>query len=203
MSTTLAPTKNAAADKWIIKSIEQHQNFAINFQKAKECALNAGFFLLQAQAAAEPGDWMPLIERHADKISQTTVYRYIAFATEVTEWVKAEFPGIKDNLVHAAAMKMVLKSPKGYIALCRQLELMRKFGEYDEVKYRAKKMLGDSKQIEFSFDELSAHLNVFTQDFRLTLPEGKDEAEALTELETQLEQALASVRARRSATIEV
>ena len=135
---SLQPTKNLAADKWIQKALEQHQQFAANFQRAKECALNAGFFFLQAQNSAAHGDFGALIERYSEKISSRTVYRYIEFASEVIEWVKAEFPGIANNKIPAAAMKMVLKSPKGYVALCRQLELMRKFGEYDEVKYRTK-----------------------------------------------------------------
>jgi hypothetical protein len=196
---SLLPTKNVAADKWIQKAIEQHQLFAVNFQKAKECALNAGFFFLQAQTAADHGDFGALIERYKDKISSRTVYRYIEFAAEVIEWVKAEYPGITNDKVAAIAMKMVLKSPKGYIALCRQLELMRKFGEYDEVKYRSKKLLGDGKpQLEFSFDELSASVDVFSkigqENFFLKFPEGKDETEALGELEAKLETALARVR---------
>ena len=115
------------------------------------------------------------------------------------EWVKAEQPQIEgmENIL-AAGIKMVLQSPKGYVALFRQLGEMRKFGEYDEVKYRTRKLLGDGKQLSFSFDELSAHIKVFATDFKLELPEGKDEATALTELETELETALASVRQRKN-----
>ena len=190
--------KNISAAKYIEQALREHQQFILAFKKCKEHALNAGFFFLAAQAAAEHGDFNAVLLKYSELVAERTVYRYIEFANEVMAWVKLENPEANADTALKLAKEMVMQSPKGYIALCRQLQLMRKFGEYDEVKYKTRKLLGDGKQIEFSFDELAAHIKVFTTDFRITLPEGKDEATALTELETELEAALTNVRARKS-----
>jgi len=191
--------KNLSTAKYIEQGIAQHQQFVAAFRKAKESALNAGFFFLAAQEAADHGDFESVLLKYEEQCSKTTIYRYIDFAKEVIEAVRATLSAsaTAEELL-AAGKAMVLQSPKGYIALCRQLQLMRKFGEYDKVKYKTRKVLGDGKQIEFSFDELAAHIKVFTTDFRITLPEGKDEATALTELETELEAALTNVRQRKN-----
>ena len=188
--------KNLSAAKYVEHGIQQHQQFVAAFRKAKEHALAAGFLFLAAQDAAGHGDFESVLLKYEEQCSRRTIYRYIEFAHEVIEWVKLEQPDCPQQQLLAVAKAMVMKSPKGYIALCRQLQLMRKFGEYDEVKYKTRKLLGDGKQIEFSFEELSAHIKVFTTDFRITLPDGKDEAAALEELETELENALTNVRSR-------
>jgi hypothetical protein len=198
--SALPATKNQAAAKWIEQGIKQHELFRRAFQTAKEHAFNAGIFFWSAQQSAQEGDWQLLLGAFEAQISERTVYRYIAFATEVMEWVKAEHPQIKDlEKLRAAGSAMVLKSPKGYIALCRQLELMRKFGEYDEVKYKTKKLLGAGQpQLEFSFAELTATIDVLTHfgddNYSFKYAEGADEAATLDEVERKLETALARVR---------
>lgn len=194
---TLPIKKNLSAAKYIEQALREHQQFIAMFKKCKEHALNAGFFFLAAQEAAEHGDFGAVLMKYSDLVSDRTVYRYIEFAKEVLEWVRLENPEATSDEALKLAKEMVMKSPKGYIALCRQLQLMRKFGEYDEVKYRTRKLLGDGKQIEFSFEELTAHISVFKSDFRLVLPEGKDEIEALNELEVNLMSALDNVRERK------
>ena len=191
--------KNGSAAKYVEQGIQQHQQFIAAFRKAKEHALNAGFFFLSAQECAEHGDFESVLLKYEEQCGRSTIYRYIDFAKEVLEWARLEAgkDATADQLL-TAGRSMVLQSPRGYIALCRQLSLMRKFGEYDEVKYKTKKLLGESKQLAFTFEELTAHLKVYTTDFKLELPEGKDEAAALDELEAELENALASVRSRKN-----
>ena len=203
MSNQLPIKKNGSAAKYVEQGIQQHQQFIAAFRKAKEHALNAGFFFLSAQECAEHGDFESVLLKYEEQCGRSTIYRYIDFAKEVLEWARLEAgkDATADQLL-TAGRSMVLQSPRGYIALCRQLSLMRKFGEYDEVKYKTKKLLGESKQLAFTFEELTAHLKVYTTDFQLTLPEGKDETTALTELETELETALTNIR-QRKATINV
>ena len=175
-----------------------HERFKRVFEEAKANALKAGYFFSEAQKSVERGDWEPLIERYGGQISRTTIYRYIEFSEEVFAWVRAENPKLigQDKMI-AAAQKMVLRSPKGYIALCRQLELMRKFGEYDEVKYRMKKL--GTKQMEFEFADLAMSIDHLTHlgdaHYNFKFPEGQDEAAFIEEVETKLETALKRVRA--------
>ena len=185
------------------EGIRLHENFRRAFDAAKEAAFRAGIYFMQAQASAERGEWLPFIEKYKPQISQTTVYRYIAFSEEILEWVKAENPKLvgQDKLI-AVALKMVLRSPKGYIALCRQLELMRKFGEYDEVKYRMKKL--GTKQMEFEFADLAMSIDHLTHlgdaHYNFKFPPGQDEAEFIEQVETKLETALKRVRAMKHKT---
>jgi hypothetical protein len=188
------------AEKWLIEAIAFHEKFRRTFELAKECALKAGIFFNHAQTACAHGEWLPLIEKFEGVISRTTIYRYMSFANEVFEWVKAEHPKLAgDDKMIAAAQKLVLRSPKGYIALCRQLELMRKFGEYDEVKYRMKKL--GTKQMEFEFADLAMSIDHLTHlgdaHYNFKFPEGQDQAEFIEQVETKLETALKRVRAMK------
>jgi len=57
---------------------------------------------------------------------------------------------------------MVMQSPKGFVALCRELKLMRKFGEYDSVAYALSKQGRENRerQLElFSYEECTNHLH--------------------------------------------
>jgi len=76
---------------------------------------------------------------------------------------------------------------------------MRKFGEYDEVKYKSKKLLGNGVgQIEFDFDKLAASVEVLThfgdKNYAFKYPEGADEYQYINDVETKLEAALKRVR---------
>jgi hypothetical protein len=191
----------SSADKWMHEGIHFHENFKRTFEVAKEAALNAGIFFKQAQDSCKHGEWESLIEKYAGQISRTTIYRYVDFSEELLGWAKATNPTmVGQDKLKAAAMKMALLSPKGYIALCRQLEKMRKFGEYDEVKYRMKKLNG-AGQMEFDFAALMPAMdqlaNLADEKCVLKFPDGVDRDEYLTELETKLANATKAVRALR------
>lgn len=199
------PTKNNVCARYIEQALKEHAAAVQAFRNCKERVLKCGFFFREAQANCNHGDFGAVLLKYEDQISKSSVYKYIDFANEVEAWVKAENPKL-EGMQHilAAGIKMVLQSPKGYIALFRQLGEMRKFGEYDEVKYRAKKMLGESKQLSFSFELLASEFSRYAEnDFTVTVPEGKDEAEAYEELACKLEATAAKLRAKAAKPIEV
>ena len=182
--------------------LAEHSEFLKAFHKAKCHAFRAGVYFLKAQAEITEGDWSDYLVTFEDKISRTTVYRYMAFADEVIKWAKASNPTLSGDALASAALDMAMQSPKGYIALCRQLELMRKFGEYDAVKYAQKRIGGDSKQVEFKSTSGLSTLDMLSRvgepDFNLVFPDDRKPAECLTELESKLETALQKVRALRN-----
>jgi hypothetical protein len=195
------------AEKWMTAGIHFHQNFKHTFEIAKEAALNAGIHFIQAQSSCAHGEWLPLLETYKSEISQVTVYRYIAFVTEVFEWVRAENPKlVGPDKLKDAALKMILKSPKGYISLCRELKLMRKFGEYDEVRYRMKKLNG-AGQMEFDFAAMMPAMdqlaNLANDKCVLKFPDGVDRDEYLAELEAKLAAAVKAVRLLKTKTTDV
>ncbi len=198
------PTKTAPSHQWMLEGIKQHQSFQRAFQAAKEHALNAGIFFISASQSHDHGDWQNFCGAYSTQISERSIRRYMEFATEVIEWVKAENPNlVGEAKLKDAALKMVLQSPKGFIALCRELKVMRKFGEYDEVRYRTKKLLGGSgEQIEFEYASAAkaiAQLSLIDlPNFHLKFPEGADEDAEIAKLETGLETALAKVREFRA-----
>ena len=193
------PTKQSSAAKWMIEGIKQHEEFVSHFQKAKEYALNAGLFFASAREEIADGEWGQFLIGYDHIVKVRTVQRYVEFAQEVLKWVKTEHPKLVGmEKLSAAAREMILQSPKGLVALCRELKLMRKFGEYDEVKYRTKKLLGTGSQIEFEFAELAASIDVLThfgeENYQFKYPDGVDEVEYMSALESKLEAALTRVR---------
>lgn len=184
--------------QWFSKGVAKHVEFNRQFKLTRQAGVDAAFFFLQARACVEHGDWAQFCELQADKISPRQVRFYIQLAEEAIQWVQREKPGIsKVGELHLAAREMVMQSPKGLVALCRELGHMRKFGEYDEVKY-ANRKLGRQGQIEFDFAKVLAPLDVLAhfgdENYTFTYPEGKDQAEFITEVEAKLEAALQRVR---------
>jgi hypothetical protein len=187
----MKPSKQANAAKWMLEGIKQHQKFLQDFQSAKEDAFNAGLFFLSAKAEMEHGDWELFKQNYADKIPPRSLERYCEFATEVLAWAREENPKLVSvDQLQGLARSMVLQSPKGMVALCRELKLMRRFGEYDAVKYASRKMLGAGGQIEFDFTSAEKTLQMLCDPkVQLTFPEGTDELAALTELDGTLKSA--------------
>lgn len=207
MSALKLPTRGA--DLFMTEGLNAHIAFVGHWQKGKERALNAGWFFMQAREQVKDGDWETYVEIFCDsrckKINgnQPLTYRTVRFYTQLTlealEWAKAEHPGIsKPEKLLEFAIKMVMQSPKPLVALCRELGHMRKFGEYDEVKYALNKRLKGSDQIEFEFDKVMAPLDMLARlaDPKISFryPEGRDELEYMTEVETKLETALRLIR---------
>jgi hypothetical protein len=79
--------------------------------------------------------------------------------------------------ISAAARAMVMDSPKGLVALCRELKLMRRFGEYDAVKYRSKQIKGN-QQMEFNYSDAADTLQLLCSD-QVELPKDISQAEEL------------------------
>lgn len=191
----------ATADKWIKQAIAESALARKSFEATKVHALNAGWNFMQARLVCErDGEvFENLIHAHEHQISRRSVFRYVEFAESALAWAAAEQPSLKAKPAELlkAAYKVVLQSPKPFIALMRQLGEMRKFGEYDAVKYAIAKR-GGVQQIEFSFDKVSSSLDLLTHlddvNYVMNFGEGKDEAEALAELEAKLENALEKIR---------
>ncbi len=188
--------------RWMSDAIKLHLKFQSHFQAAKESALMAGIFFSKAQQACAHGEWQSLIQEFSSEVSETTVRRYMDFSAEVVEWVKKSHPNLKsEEDILAEGKRLVLLSPKGYVALCRQLALMRKFGEYDEVRYRKEKLLSQG-QIEFDFSATVKHLETLAhfgdEKYLFIYPEGVEESAFLEEVETKLATALERVRAAKA-----
>lgn len=193
------------ANRWFAEGVKCHQIFNRAFKQARENAINAGFFFMSARELVPHGEWSMFCELHAQEIPERTVRFYLQLAESAIEWVKSEQPGLKKiSEVHAAAREMVMQSPKPLVALCRELGHLRKFGEYDAVKYAQKKL--GSGQLELDFEKISSSLDLLTHfgeaNVQLIFPEGKDQEQALAEVETKLETALLRVREMKRGVIE-
>lgn len=163
------------------------------FEETKIRALNAGVFFIKARAEVGEGEFNNLILRYEERqeIGRSTVYRYIQFTEGALEWAAAEHPELRNkaDALLKAAYKVVLQSPKAFVALMRQLGEMRKFGEYDSVKYATRK-LGSPTQIEFHFDKVFGAVDLLSHlgdaNYQICFPTDKDETEALKELRDKL-----------------
>lgn len=187
----------------MVDAIKLHEKFISSFQAAKEAALLAGIFFGKARQECDHGEWGEMVAAHSKVLSETTIRRYLEFAEEILAWVRNKNPKIKnEEELLREAKTFVLDSPKGYIALARQVKLIRKFGEYDAVKYRQRKLLGTSTQIEFTFSEVSKHIEALThlgeENYNFMFPSDTNPDEFLGDLESKLQTALDRVRASRS-----
>lgn len=166
--------------------VEKAKAFDRDMKQLRRDGIDAAFAFQQAREVTPHGEWGVFCDVHKEEISPRTVRFWCALADEAIAWVRESNPQLKTvSDIQAAARDLVMQSPKPLIALCRELGHMRKFGEYDAVKYAQKKLGGGSAQIEFKFDELLApldHLAHFGEEkFTFTYPAGRDESEVLDE----------------------
>jgi len=185
------------AHGFFLEGVKKHGAFDRSLKQARADGMDAAFLFLQARELVEHGQWGQFLELHADRISPRTVRFYCQLADEAVLWVQADQPKLKLlSDIQVAARHMVMQSPKPLIALCRELGHMRKFGEYNAIKYAIKK--SGQAQIEFNFDKLTSSLDVLThfgdENYSFVYPEGKDESEYLGEVEAKLEAALVRIR---------
>lgn len=181
-------------EKWFREGIAEHQKFLAAFRSAKEAAFNAGLYFLSAKAAHKHGEFEQFADLFREQVSVRSVRRYMEFSTECLEWAKSDRPDLKSLAkLQDHARALVLQSPKGMVALCRELQLMRKFGEYDAVKYaRNKTSDRDEPQLFFSFEEFESALQPLVRN---QAPQLKDLAvSSLQKLEADLAAAAATVR---------
>jgi hypothetical protein len=186
--------------KWMERGIVESESCRKSFKATKIHAMNAGHAFAKAREGLD-GEFVAYLAKYEHQVSKTTVYRYMEFFEAALAWAADQNPQLKnkpDELLKSA-YEVVLQSPKPFIALMRQLGDMRKFGEYDSVKYATKKLsAGSNAQIEFAFDDVFSTVDILShlgdENYQINYPEGKDSVEALTELEAKLDSALTRVR---------
>jgi hypothetical protein len=196
------PSTNA--DNWMIKGIAESNAGQKRFRETKVHAMNAGMCFIRAREAVKEGNFELFLETFLSRISRRTVYCHMAFVQAALEWAAAEKPELasEPTRLFEHAKTMVMMSPKPFVALMRQIGEMRKFGEYDAVKYQTRNLLGDGgRQMELDFAKVCSSIDLLSRideaSFTWELPEGKDRGAALEEIEVKLETALVKVRAAR------
>lgn len=185
------------AHGFFLQGCQKHAAFERGLKQVRRDGIDAAFYFVSAREAIDHGQWLNFLDLHKERIAPRTVQFYCKLAEEAIAWVREAQPQLKTITdVQAAAREMVMQSPKPLVALCRELGFMRKFGEYDAVKYQQKKI--GNGQIEFNFKDVFSTVDLLThfgdENFNVIYPEGKDELEAITELENKLETALQRVR---------
>ena len=186
------------AHAFFLEAIKKHAAFERGLKQIRADAMDAAFMFVQSRELIPHGEWGAYLELHAERIAPRTVRFYINLAEQAIAWAKDDAPRLKTiSEVHAHARNMVMQSPKPLVALCRELGFMRKFGEYDAVKYRERRA-GLAAQIEFNFDHVFSAVDMLShlgdENFSIVYADDQDSEQALGQLETKLETALARVR---------
>lgn len=190
----MKPEQQAA--QWFIEGVKKSQAFDAGMRKIAKDFVDAAFCFLRSRELVPHGQWADFCELWATSISPRTVRRWCQAAESAIEWAKKANPGLKTTSeLHACAREMMLQSPKGLVALCRDLKIMRPFGEYDAIKYAQKKL--SAGQIEFAFDSVFAPLDALAHfgdpKYQFVFPEGKDESTCIAEVKAKLQAALKRV----------
>ena len=208
----VASTGPEVAQKWFEQGLATHGEAKVALQSLKEKALLAGWFFLQARRACPHGEWGDFIASQK-AISERTIRGYTTFAEDAIvsvlgankkfsdQQLKEYIPNDKevaDPKLIEAAKHAVMHSSIGFVELCRELSLFRKFGEYDAVKSAAAKARaakdGQPVQITFDFGVAMAglrHMALIDSVAPEQLPKEK-----LPEIRDQLQSALTKVEAR-------
>lgn len=195
-------TPRKDAEKWFAVGHKKHQDFERSLKQARRDMVDAAFAFLRCRSAFEHGAWGEFLMLHTS-VTPRTVNSYIKLARHAQDWAMRSNPAAKTiEEINAIARDMVIHSPKPMVELCRELEVMRPFGEYDSIKYATKKISG-AQQIEFSFEKVSSSLDLLAHlddaNYVMNFGEGQDETAALEQLEEKLETALKTLRARKTA----
>ena len=131
--------KTKEAKTYLAKAAVQHKKFVSGFRNAKAAYLTAGAFLAKAHPLVLRGEWEPLLEQCG--LERTAAHRYETLYKEAMDWARAEHATLTDDAkLFKCALEMVIQSPKGLVALCRDLGEMKQFGTYDAAAYEAKKL---------------------------------------------------------------
>lgn len=173
--------------------IEQANLARRTFRQLNLHMLNAGVAFIRARDAAT--DFAALVESYKSQISRASVYRYMAYAeailAQATE-ARPDLAGSTDRILEYAR-DMVIQSPRPLVAVLRADGALRKFGEYDAVRYQRRK-LGMPRPIVIRWpaimDHLDALLRISDQSVRLAVPDGTTERESLRVLRDRLQSAL-------------
>lgn len=171
--------------------VDKARAFDRGMKQVRRDGIDAAFAFMQARELVGHGDWGMFCEAHSEDISPRAVRFWCQLAEEAIAWVRQAKPELKlVSEIQSAARDLVMQSPKPLIALCRELGHMRKFGEYDAVKYATKKLASSSSQIEFDFDKVFSAVDLLAHigedNYVIKYPENKDETEALRELRDKM-----------------
>ncbi len=201
----MTPTKPdiAKAQKWFDAGVNETIKFKSAFQAAREHAFRSGFLFLRARECCPQGEWGALLDKNAQRVKPRTVRFWMELAEAGRSWTMEFHKEIPIHKVEEFTVTQVLiMSPKPLIALLRALKAMRPFGEYDEVKYAQRKMLGNGQQLELDFTKVIAGFDALDHigepNFTLNVPQGTTEQQALTELESRLSRALDKIRSLKT-----
>lgn len=180
------------------EALKKNDAFIRGMKQVRRDLVDAAFYFLQARQCFEHGEWGTFCAMYKDRISDRTIRSYCQMAEAAIEWVREAQPALKSVIeIQAAAREIMLQSPKQLVGICREVGFMRKFGEYDAVKYQQKR-IGNGNQIEFNFEQVVSSLDVLTHfgdsNYSFVYPDGKDEVEFMGEVEAKLEAALRRVR---------
>lgn len=208
------PAKQQPPAAWFEQALKSHDQASALLHKAKNHAILAGWFFLQARNACAHGEWEDIVKQFEGKISYRTVRAYIQFTEDALVSVVAEKRKLTDEQVKGyelthreladsalrdAAEAVVIQSAANFTELARELSLFRKFGSYDAVQHAAAKARaakGQPKQAEFIWGLCLSGLASIKAIERL--PFDRLEAAQLDTLEAELTHAQAAVQAAKA-----
>lgn len=175
--------------RWIAEGIRAAKEFEGHWISAKLAAMNAGFWFIKARAASGErfGDLLAAACGDAGFVPRTA-YRYMELAEAALAWAEQELGDVSADKLQDHARQAVMQSPREFVALLREGGFMRKFGEYDAVKYNRLKNK-QPHQLTFSFRVADEQLDALTETpdlDQLAVP-------SLTSLHTKLTRGLARV----------
>lgn len=217
------PLQKVSPAEMFAYGVQAHVEASDAARTTKVKAIISGWSFLQAKLAAKHGEFELLIEANAEKISDRTVRRYMAFAEDAIVSAIAARDELTDSQVRAlvltdadrknvdlfsAAKEVILHSSANFVSLARELSIFRKFGQYNGVQYANAKArqaaLGQpvARQVEFDFTLSSSGVKSLLAI--ATAPEDKlPPRDKLTSLRDDLRTALAAVEARLGQVIDV
>lgn len=169
-------------------------------RNAKVAAIEAGVSFIRAKSLCKHGQWEELVQRSSQKISMRQVQRCMEFAVYMLDEARRADPSLTEATLKSAAIKLVMRSPKPFTALLREMKLVTQVGAYDPERHqeleREHRMA--AVQIEFRFEEFERHVVALA-----TAPNVEElAASSLSKLEIKLEAALDRIRGLLAATRE-
>ncbi len=195
MKTIVAVASRAATDPAPLMQlgIEQASLARRAFRQLNLHMLNAGVAFIRARDAAT--DFAALVESYKSQISRASVYRYMAYAEAILAQATEARPDLagSTDLIIEYARDMVIQSPRPLVAVLRADGALRKFGQYDAVRYQRRK-LGMPRPIVIRWPAIMDHLDALTRisdaSVRIAVPDGTNERESLRVLRDRLQSAL-------------
>jgi hypothetical protein len=205
----MIPSKRPSteAEKLFAAGLEQAQKFERAFQHMREYMICAGLFFSKAKDAHRHGDWELFVQSQGSRLR--TVQAYMAMAAKAVEWAKKAQPQlVGTDLEKFASKDVTIMSPREFVALCRELRKMRRFGEYDKSAYDKSKLIADQQlELDFEFSKVLPAMDWLARlsDPKSTLrpPDGKSESEAWSKILEFSQQLAARAQSALSASIDV